>query len=127
MVPALAAILPPAAVLSAFGCSSGADCNMAGVCTLGVCVCDPGWRHGPGLACEHLDLVPQRSPSDGAAWPPHGGRSSTNSSWCIASHREAGGAGTPDTFHIFVSELSPGCGLSTWLPGSHIIHATVST
>jgi hypothetical protein len=108
-------------------CETTADCNMAGVCSSsGECMCDAGWRHGPDRTCEHLDLLPQRAPSAGAAWPPSG-RSSSNSSWCIAPHREAGRNGTNDTYHIFVSELSPGCGLSTWLPGSHIIHATAPT
>eukprot|EP01052_Picozoa_sp_SAG31_P069354 SAG31_NODE_28170_length_414_cov_1.142857_1_plen_101_part_01 len=81
-------------------CKTNADCNMAGVCSsAGACLCDSGWRHGPGRSCEHLDLLPQPDPSVGAAWPP-AGRKSTNSSWCIAPHREAGTNGKNDTYHL---------------------------
>ena len=119
--PPLLLIAAAAAPLPAqSGCATSADCNMAGVCTAGACVCHPGFT---SAGCEHLDLLPQRAPSAGAAWPPDG-RSSPNSSWCIAPHREPGANGAADTYHIFVSELSPGCGLNSWLPGSHIIHAT---
>lgn len=105
-------------------CRSLEDCNRAGECESGKCVCDPGWT---GSSCQLLDLMPQPSPASGAAW---NSRTSKNSSWCITAPRaESGvkpGARSGQEFHIFVSEMVPGCGLGTWLPGSRIIHAVSS-
>ncbi|XP_065198016.1 uncharacterized protein LOC135829549 [Sycon ciliatum] len=108
-------------------CSTLEDCSAAGECVDGKCKCDPGWT---GESCGRLDLSPQANRASGAAWNSH---NSSNSSWCITAPRtdkdELGyssftKSGTNVTFHIFVSQMVPGCGLGTWLPGSRIVHAT---
>ena len=114
------------AVSIATACQTLDDCHRAGVCVAGKCSCDPGWT---GESCQRLDLIAQEFPSSGAAWNT---RNSSNSSWCITVPRtEKDYLGyspvyqsNNDTFHIFVSQMVPGCSLETWIPGSRIIHAT---
>ena len=70
-----------------------------------------GWV---GEFCQYLDLEPVSSPQAGGAWNT---RDSVNSSWGIHPLKDG------SKYHIFVSEMPPGCGLSSWLPGSRIMHA----
>jgi hypothetical protein len=44
-------------------CTSSRDCQLAGECTAGKCVCDPGWA---GEVCSQLDLAPLTT--EPAAW-----------------------------------------------------------
>lgn len=117
MLLCLAAGACAASMNAAAGCADDKGCNMAGECVAGACVCDQGWG---GTSCQLLDLVPQASREAGAAY---NSRTSANSSWCIAPRRDP----KDGRYHVFVSEMAPGCGLSTWLPGSRIIHATADT
>ena len=63
---ALLALLPsPAAPTPA--CAGPADCNFAGDCVGGRCVCDAIW-HGPG--CMHLNLGPIPAATDTDSFAP---------------------------------------------------------
>ena len=95
-------------------CNTIEDCNRAGECTAipgnqKTCICDDGWT---GNYCQYLDLAPLKSPQAGGAW---NSRTSANSSWCI--HPFASSSSSSSKYHIFVSEMPPGCGLNSWLPG----------
>lgn len=100
--------------ISTIRCSNDADCNMAGVCSASVCSCFSGWH---GASCELLDLLPQPTHGSGAAY---NDGVSVNSSWGIAPLYSR----DDNCFHAYVSEMVPGCGISTWLPGSRIVHVT---
>ena len=54
-------------------CSTARDCQLAGECTAGKCVCDPGWA---GASCSQLDLAPLTA--EPAAW---NSEYSSRSSW----------------------------------------------
>ena len=99
----------------ASACVVGEDCSLNGVCTVGVCVCDPGWV---GTDCGELDLRPA-SRGTGYNRTLEG-----TSSW--------GGTVVRDTenatlWHLFVSEFTGGCGLDYWAPMSRIVRAESTT
>lgn len=93
-------------------CTSDESCSLNGVCEAsGACRCDAGWR---GDACGVLNLV---------AAPPGGayGFSPNISSWGAHVVRRDG------EYHMFVSEMWNGCGISSWKTNSHLVHATSRT
>lgn len=101
-------------------CASAADCMLAGVCVNSVCVCDPGWA---GASCEVLDLAPldANSAASGAAWnSEHSPRSSWGSA--VISHPDSAGR-----YHGWFNQLPGECGLSSWLPGSQIVHGVATS
>eukprot|EP00026_Physarum_polycephalum_P005850 Phypoly_transcript_05889.p1 GENE.Phypoly_transcript_05889~~Phypoly_transcript_05889.p1 ORF type:complete len:562 (+),score=58.97 Phypoly_transcript_05889:161-1846(+) len=89
-------------------CHSNEDCFLNGVCTSGVCHCDPTWT---GLYCTSMKFQP--APAIGAY-----GYAPNVSTW--------GGVPTlvNNQYHLYVDEMVDGCGLCTWGSNSHIIHAT---
>ena len=95
-------------------CVSDEDCGLLGSCTAGACDCDPGWV---GATCASLDLVP--------APPDAGLRQQNSSNWCLTLLRDPDDEGL---FHGLSADFG-GCadGLSIWLTGSRIIHATASS
>jgi hypothetical protein len=59
---AFAALLLLLVLPSAFAmCQSDVDCSLSGVCTDGVCTCDPGWV---GVDCHSLNVT-LVDPADG--------------------------------------------------------------
>jgi EGF-like domain len=92
-------------------CTSDLDCDLNGVCTDGLCVCDPGWI---GSDCGQLDL---------RAGPRANGYNLTGdgtSSWCNGIVQDPV---DEKLFHLIVSEFTYNCGLNYWSPYSRIIRA----
>lgn len=82
----------------------------------GKCQCDDWWT---GPACQQLALRPGSPPAQQAyrRWD------TQTSSWGGQPIRsEQDGA-----YHLFASEFADGCGLSSWMPKSTIVHATSAT
>jgi hypothetical protein len=51
-------------------CKTASDCALNGLCTNGLCVCDPPWKnfnssHGP---CTMLDMLPVPTTACGPGW-----------------------------------------------------------
>ena len=90
-------------------CSEAKDCQLAGLCTNGNCVCDPGWT---GNHCELLDLAPldPHSKTTLSAW---NSEDSPRSSWGAAPIK-----GSDGKYHGWFNQLPEECGLSSWLPGT---------
>lgn len=124
----LIGLLLPVAVqlVVAHGCKTMDDCGLNGICACnGTCHCDPGWR---GIDCSELDLRPVER------WTGYNHTNITlpdfykdgagNSSWGghIIHDREDKGL-----FHLVISQLSHGCGLSGWRPFSTVIRAESRT
>jgi hypothetical protein len=95
-------------------CLTARDCQLAGECkdVVGthLCSCDPGWT---GPFCSLLDLAPLPVGFKGGAW---NSETSPRSSWGAAPLKING------TYHGWFNELPGECGLSSWLPGSNIVH-----
>jgi hypothetical protein len=91
-------------------CTTALDCQLAGECKDGKCSCDPGWTGG---LCSMLDLAPLK-PGSGDAW---NAENSPRSSWGVAPLQDTNG-----TYHGWFNQLPDVCGLSSWLPGSNIVH-----
>jgi hypothetical protein len=101
------------------GCVIDLDCSLNGVCSSGLCACDPGWG---GSACELLVLG--AAPAGGA----YGyGAPFATTSWggnAILHPKSAGGDGL---WHLFVTEIAgKGCGLHGWSSASTVRHATAA-
>ena len=111
--PALLSLLLPASASAAAPapCTSDLGCSLNGNCAAGRCECFPGWR---GAECELLALAP--APPGGAY-----GYSPNISSWGGHVIRWDG------LYHLFVSELWGGCGITSWRQNSHVIRATSKT
>ena len=104
-------------------CTGLADCNFAGDCLGGVCVCDPIWR---GPACMSLNLGPipagtKAGPSSGIY--PAGALEGRQSTWTW------GAAGVRDEdglYHWFVTQWRNHCPMTypSFLTDTHIVHVT---
>jgi len=94
-------------------CERHLDCEFNGECRFGKCVCDKGWT---GRFCSSLNLAPARLNN--------GYRKHNISSWGgnILNLSDA----EKPSFHLFVSEIVGGCGLTSWGGNSKIIHAVSS-
>jgi hypothetical protein len=88
-------------------CTVDDDCQLNGVCTDGSCVCDAAWT---GEFCTFFDATPVQaaafSRTNASSW---GG--SVFWSDCDAQ------------YHLYVSDMTGGCGLNVWASGSRILHA----
>ena len=98
-------------------CKNASDCQLAGVCTNGECVCDPQWQ---GAFCQQLALV-----GDGSlAYGDPDGAVATITSW---------GGGPPvfdaatQRWLLFVTEIAGHCGLSSWGSQSTVVVSTAAT
>ena len=104
-------------------CTSDLDCSLNGVCAdTSACACDNGWR---GIECELLSLSP--APPGGAyGYPSTAPREPNISSW--GAHVVKIASDTVHPYHMFVSELWGGCGISeSWQRNSHVVHAVAAT
>lgn len=123
---ALVAFTAAAWALPSSPCEILEDCSLNGLCqTNGTCLCDPGWRASD---CSELDLQPVER------WTGYNHTNFTtpdfyadgrgNSSWGghIIHDRE-----DPGLFHLVISQIARGCGLSGWRPFSTVIRAESRT
>eukprot|EP01084_Bolivina_argentea_P309776 535870_1 len=90
-------------------CISGDDmtCSLGGKCINNTCICDPTWT---GLYCDVLDLLPSNKYK--AFYR------SYESSWGGSVLYDE----TDKQYHMFVSDMSYNCTLSSWQTNSRIIH-----
>jgi len=88
-------------------CSSALNCSLNGLCTSGICVCDPPWS---GSACEKMNFKP-------VTFPQGYGMQPNCTTW--------GGGVIFDgkNYHIYVSRMTNACPLSYWGKNSRIDHA----
>ena len=92
----------------AAACQSALDCQLNGACVAGACVCDRGWQ---GADCGNMSLA--------APTVAFGYGTSNSSSW---------GGGPPvwdavsGQYHLYVTEVAGGCGMSTWSFMSTAVH-----
>eukprot|EP00040_Diaphanoeca_grandis_P022248 m.119183 g.119183 ORF g.119183 m.119183 type:complete len:551 (+) comp28720_c1_seq7:201-1853(+) len=94
-------------------CLMDEDCSLNGVCGGGQCACFAPWstREGDLLECGRLDTLP--GPKTGIyGQDPH-----------IASWGGNAVLHTDGFFHLFVSEMTEGCGLSHWPSNMQVAHA----
>jgi hypothetical protein len=109
-------------------CHTLADCNFAGDCVGGSCVCDDIWR---GPACMHLNLGPiPVSVADSAqasAWLPGiypaGALEGFQTTWTWGATGVQGGDGT---YHWFVTQWRNHCPMTypSFLTETHLVHVT---
>jgi hypothetical protein len=99
---------------------------LTGVCSKAhQCVCDPGWR---AVDCSELDLQPVDRNTGynhtNITLPDFYRDGAGNSSWGghIIHDRD-----DPTLFHLIISQIDRGCGLSGWRPFSTIIRAESRT
>jgi len=89
-------------------CANDEGCYLNGVCQNGQCKCDPYWE---GSSCTQLRLGSSQPGGDY-------GYSPNVTAW----------GGLPvlsgSTYHLYVTEITNGCGLCMWGKNSHVIHAT---
>ncbi|KAI0164580.1 hypothetical protein GGR57DRAFT_204413 [Xylariaceae sp. FL1272] len=107
-------------------CTTDEDCSLNGICSSNqTCLCDPGWRAGD---CGELDLYPATRWSGynhtNATGPDYYKEGAGNSSWCghIVQDRE-----DKQLFHLILSQMIHGCGLSGWRPFSTVVRAESRT
>ena len=105
-------LLAAVAAADTAACTTDENCSLNGHCVAGLCACVPEWR---GADCGILNLLPARSFPLAAGLDEPG-----SSSWGGSLLLEDG------TFHMFVSRMAFGCGLSEWSENSEIVHATSS-
>ena len=87
-------------------CNADDDCSLLGVCSGGVCKCDPGWT---GADCGAADLLPM-DPSEGYI-------NATAASW----------GGRPvfaeGRWHLFATEIQRNCPLILFMNNSAVVRA----
>jgi hypothetical protein len=113
-------------LVAAFACTTDEDCSLTGVCSpTKQCICDPGWR---AADCSELDLQPVDRNTGynhtNITLPDFYRDGAGNSSWGghIVHDRQ-----DPTLFHLIISQIDRGCGLSGWRPFSTIIRAESRT
>ena len=106
-VPLLVVAALAGAAGSAAACRGDEGCSLNGRCLGGACRCFAPWS---GASCGVLDELP--GPRR-AAW----GRNGSAPSW--------GGSAVPSggRTHLFVAEMTGGCGLRNWGSNMRIVHA----
>jgi hypothetical protein len=102
---------PPPSPFPTGPCQRAHDCSLNGVCQAGICACHPGWQ---GHHCQHLKLKPIGNISAYGTTP-------NVTSWGATI------VAVNETYHMFVTEETGGCGLSYWASNSQIVHATSKT
>ncbi len=128
---------PPVPPLAPVGhCKTDIDCSLNGKCDAqsGECACDAPWKHGPSgrEACNVLDVLPH--PDDYI--PAYGSDATKRTTFGCqnTSHTITSWGGniimddsvTPPLYHLWVSAMGVGHGLSGWGAISQIDHATAT-
>ena len=94
--------------ISAYSCTSAADCSLNGDCVAGNCACDPWWSGSS--TCDVLAILPAKKSAPGYR------NSSGVSSWGGMSIRDDAGV-----WHLFAAEMVGKCGLGSWKTNSRIV------
>jgi len=94
-----------------FVCTADEDCNLNGVCSGGVCNCDPWWQDDD---CGALNLRPARRNTG------YNRTSELISSWGAKIVKDPKVA---SLYHLFAAEFINHCGLDYWSPNSRVIRA----
>ena len=102
-----------ASVKGGGACTTEEDCNMAGWCTKGACVCDYGWA---GPTCGLLNLGKTWKCGEGGLCSP------LNSSNVIATWGGRPVPGDDGKYHIYSAGFSHQCPLGSWLTNSLVVH-----
>ena len=124
---------PPAPPLAPVGhCKTDVDCSLNGKCNpnSGACACNAPWKHGPSgrEACNVLDVLPH--PDDYV--PAYGSDVNKRTAFGAQNITSWGGniimdnSVTPPVYHLWVSAMGVGHGLSGWGAISQIDHATAT-
>ena len=104
-------------IVLVFGCKTPLDCNYAGQCIAGQCVCETGWT---GAECAELNLGASFLPGEGGLYPdPKNSTQNVLNTWGAQAI-----LGDDGTYHMFVAALSETCPLQQWLSNGIIAHAT---
>lgn len=95
-------------------CTTNLDCQLNGLCTNGVCVCDAAWK---GANCSSLNLQPATR---------------ANGFGHLASNRSSWGGGVirdpkSGKWIMFLSQMNMACGLGTWGTNSRCVLAESDT
>jgi hypothetical protein len=98
--------------LTVFACNTDSDCNYNGVCNTGTCTCYAGWTADD---CGMLDLKP--------VWYQPSGYNLTGQGTSSWGGKIIQDPLNKDLFHLFVAEITDGCGLNSWSPYSRIVRA----
>eukprot|EP00466_Bigelowiella_natans_P011760 jgi/Bigna1/90097/estExt_fgenesh1_pg.C_620034 len=102
-----------------FQCTADEDCNLNGHCLEdSVCECFKGWK---GDDCGELNLMPMPAKSTPAYGQYPDGDGNGLASWGGSIWKDPE---NDKRWHLFVSEMTQGCGLDSWLRNSRIVHAT---
>ena len=104
-------------------CKTDEHCQLAGVCTAGRCVCDPGWTDAN---CSALDLLPLAT-NDLASGGAYGYHPNVSSWGGLAVPIKNASSPTGTFYHLFVAEMANGCGLAHWGSNSRVAHAVAET
>jgi len=96
-------------------CTTDSDCNLNGICTSGVCHCDPGWSEAD---CGKLDLLPA---TKGSGYNLTGNGTSSWGSKIVRDPKDS------NLYHLFAAEFQVKCGLDYWAPFSRVIRAESRT
>lgn len=115
------ALLLAASRAAGASCSTSADCALNGLCVNASCACDAAWQTSPGsrYGCATLALLP--APRGGGLHSLDGGRNT--SSWGGSVLHDA----ATGLWHMFASELTAHCGITSWTFNSRVVHATSPT
>jgi hypothetical protein len=103
--------------LAAAGCVTDDACSLNGLCKAGACQCHAPWS---GSSCGILDELPgPRAAAYGRnSAGGNGSSSAVPATWGASVLRWSDGL-----HHMLVSEMTEGCGLSTWGTNTQIAHA----
>lgn len=104
-------------------CQTDLDCSLNGLCVQGSCQCDAPWKDGQSgtESCNVLDTLPHPD-----SYIPAYGGPRTNTAFEPQSTTSWGGniiKGNDGKFHLWVSAMGGGQGLSSWTHNSQIDHA----
>lgn len=103
----------------AHACVTDLDCSLTGQCNSGACHCDAAWE---GEQCERLAFVPAGNETDvNSPWALHDLQVST---WGMGTAQRALGDGAQ---HMWGTELTGGCGITSWQSNSQVVHWTSAT
>ena len=106
--------------ISELSCTVDDNCSLNGICHAGICKCFAPWS---GSSCGVLDELPgPRTAAYGRNGNGTGGTADNRQSIVPATWGASVLSWAGQT-HMFVSEMTAGCGLSAWGSNTQIVHA----